>query len=103
MSANPIYINELLPQDTHKLLTAARNLKRSFGVFRVWHNKGQIYLQIAPNDSAILINSYNDLEDLSKNLSSDLALQQQQQNSQPPNYLQQPQVPSIQPQQHAQL
>ena len=35
MSANSIYINELLPQDTHKLLTAARNLKRSFGLFRV--------------------------------------------------------------------
>ena len=90
MSANPIYINELLPQDTHKLLTATRNLKRSFGLFRVWHNKGQIFLQISPDDRAILINGYKDLDDLSKNLSSDLALQQQQlQNIQPQNNLQQ--------------
>ena len=93
MSANSIYINELLPQNMHKLLTTARNLKRSFGLFRVWHNKGQIFLQVSPDDRAILINSYKDLDDLSKNLSLDLALQQkQQQNSQQQNFLQQPLV-----------
>ena len=92
MSANLIYINELLPQDTHKLLTAARNLKRSFGLFRVWHNKGQIFLQLNPHDRAILIHCHKDLEELSKSLSSDSAQQQQQiQNSQQLNYLQQPQ------------
>ena len=92
MSANPIYINELLPQDTHKLLTAARNLKRSFGLFRVWHNRGQIFLQLTPNDRATLINCHKDLEDLSTSLSSEAAQQQLPlQNSQSSNYLQQSQ------------
>ena len=78
--------------NTHKLLTAARNLKRSFGLFRVWQNRGQIFLQLTPNDRATLINCYKDLEDLSKSLSSDSAQQQQpMQNRQPLNYLQQSQ------------
>ena len=103
MSANFIYINELLPQDTHKLLTAARNLKRSFGLFRVWHNKGQIFLQITSNDRTILINNLKELDDLSKNLSSVSALQQQQlQNSQQQNFLQQPYENALPIQQQAQ-
>ena len=82
MSSNQIYINEYLPQDVHKPVTAARNLKKSMGLYKTWHKSGQIFIQATPNYRAVIINSHKDLQDLVKSLSTFIT----------------PQVPENQPQ-----
>ena len=98
MSNNQIYIIEYLPQipqDVHKLLTAARNLKKSLNLYKVWHMSGQIFLESTPNDRAVVINSHTDLQDLAKSFSTFTTPQapviqpQHQKQTLPPNNNQQ--------------
>ena len=45
LSNHQIFINACLSPDIHKLLMSARQVRNSFGLHKVWHKSGQIFIQ----------------------------------------------------------
>ena len=70
LSNGQIFINECLPQEIHKLLMAAKQARKNYGFFKVWHKNGQILVQVNPQDRAYVISNITELQDLTNSYSN---------------------------------
>ena len=70
LSNGQIFINECLPQEVHKLLMAAKQARKNYGFFKVWHKNGQILVHVNPQDRAYVISNITELQDLTDSYSN---------------------------------
>ena len=87
---------------------AARQARNTYGLFKVWYKNGQIFIQVNPQDRALVINNLKELQDLLNSFSpgftqhGSLPIQHQQLSSvqqQPQNQTHQNQTQQHQPRQ----
>lgn len=67
-SDTPIYMNELLTKDNHRILKAAITLKKRKLIHAVFSSRGLVYIKKYSNGSATCIESLENLTNISQNL-----------------------------------